>query len=57
MVSDRLRELIGSGEFDWDNPAHRVAYLKAWVKGEVKPYPAPDPEGTRPGTGSAPRPS
>jgi len=31
---DRLRELIESGEFDWENPAHRVAYLKAWVKGE-----------------------
>ena len=31
---DRLRELIESGEFDWDDPDHRVAYLKAWVKGE-----------------------
>ncbi|HTQ88185.1 MAG TPA: hypothetical protein VMK84_01695 [Streptosporangiaceae bacterium] len=34
MVSGRLRELLESGEFDWDNLAHRVAYLKAWVKGE-----------------------
>ena len=31
---DRLRELIRSGEFDWDNPGHRTAFLKAWVKGE-----------------------
>jgi len=34
MVSDRLRDLIESGEFDWGNLAHRVAFLKAWVKGE-----------------------
>ena len=34
MVSDRLRELIDSGEFDWDDPGHRTAYLKAWVRGE-----------------------
>ena len=31
---DRLRELIESGEFDWDDPGHRITYLKAWVKGE-----------------------
>ena len=31
---DRLRELIESGEFDWENPGHRAAYLKAWVRGE-----------------------
>ena len=30
----RLRELIESGEFDWDDPRHRVAYLKAWARGE-----------------------
>ena len=34
MVNGRLRELIDSGEFDWDDLNHRVAYLKAWVKGE-----------------------
>ncbi len=31
---DRLRELLESGEFDWDDPGHRTAYLKAWVRGE-----------------------
>ena len=31
----RLLDLIESGELDWDNPRHREAYLRAWVKGEV----------------------
>lgn len=31
---DRLRELIESGEFDWENEHHRTAYLKAWARGE-----------------------
>ena len=26
----RLRELLDSGNFDWDNEYHREAYLKAW---------------------------
>ena len=34
-VNPRLLELLGSGEFDWDNPRHREAYLRAWVKGEL----------------------
>jgi hypothetical protein len=32
-VDPELARLIESGEFDWDNLNHRVAYLKAWVKG------------------------
>ena len=36
----RLPELIGSGEFDWDNPAHREAYLRAWVNGTAPPPPS-----------------
>jgi len=27
----KLLELLESGEFDWDNPRHREAYLRAWV--------------------------
>jgi hypothetical protein len=34
MVSGRLRELIESGEFDWDDLNHRVMYLRAWARGE-----------------------
>ena len=39
MGEDRLRDLIDSGEFDWDNLSHRVAYLKAWVKGAFSRLP------------------
>ena len=28
----KLRELLDSGWFDWDNPLHREAFLKTWVK-------------------------
>lgn len=27
----RLRELLDSGRFDWDDIRQRIAYLKAWV--------------------------
>jgi hypothetical protein len=27
--------LLDSGEFDWENPWHREAYLRAWVSGKV----------------------
>ena len=36
-VSQRLLELLESGELDWDNPKHREAYLRAWVNGELPP--------------------
>ena len=38
-MNPRLLELLERDELDWDNPVHREAYLKAWVNGEVKPYP------------------
>ena len=45
MVNPKLRELIESGQFDWDNPRHREAYLRAWVAGTAPPPPArPEPE-------------
>ena len=31
-VNPRLLDLLESGEFDWDDPRHREAYLRAWVK-------------------------
>jgi ATP-dependent helicase YprA (DUF1998 family) len=37
-VNPRLLDLLESGKLDWDNPRHREAYLRAWVKGDVKPY-------------------
>jgi len=37
-LNPRLARLLRDGELDWDNPRHREAYLKAWVKGDVKPY-------------------
>jgi len=45
MVSERLRELIDSGEFDWDDPAHRAAYLKAWARGEFSRHREVLPDG------------
>jgi hypothetical protein len=30
----RLAALLESGEFDWDNPYHREAYLKAFAAGQ-----------------------
>lgn len=36
--SPRLLALIESGQLDWDNPRHREAYLRAWAKGDLKPY-------------------
>ena len=47
-VNPRLLELLGSGEFDWDNPRHREAYLRAWVKGEVKAAEDQAPDDRRP---------
>lgn len=38
----RLLELIESGQFEWDNPRHREAYLRAWVNGAL-------PQGQVPG--------
>jgi hypothetical protein len=38
-VSPRLLELLERDELDWNNEKHREAYLRAWVNGEVKPYP------------------
>ena len=32
----RLRELLDSGNLDWDNEYHREAYLKAWVSRPLK---------------------
>ena len=36
MLNPRLLELLESGELDWDDPRHREAYLRAWVRGDVK---------------------
>jgi hypothetical protein len=35
-VRDKLQQLIETGQLDWDNERHREAYLKMWVKGEIK---------------------
>jgi hypothetical protein len=41
----RLLDLIERDEFDWDDPRHREAYLRAWVNGIAPPPPArPEPE-------------
>lgn len=36
QVHPRLLHLLESGEFDWDNPRHREAYLKAWLNAPRK---------------------
>ena len=36
-VNPKLLKLIESGEFDWDDPRHREAYLRAWVNGTAPP--------------------
>lgn len=30
-LNPRLRELLGGGDLDWDNPRHREAFLKYWI--------------------------
>ena len=35
-LNPRLAALLESGELDWDNPRHREAYLRAWIKGDLK---------------------
>ena len=37
MASPELARLLESGEFDWDNPRHREAFLKAFARGEFSP--------------------
>jgi hypothetical protein len=37
-ASPRLLELLERDELDWSDPRQREAYLKAWVRGDVKPY-------------------
>lgn len=36
LVHPRLLALLESGEFDWDNPRHREAYLRAWLNAPRK---------------------
>ena len=44
-VNQRLLDLLERDGLDWDNPRHREAYLRAWVKGELKEEePADDAE-------------
>ena len=43
-VNRVLAGLIESGEFDWDDPRHREAYLRAWVNGTAPPPPRPEPQ-------------
>jgi hypothetical protein len=38
-VNPRLLELLERDELDWSDPRQREAYLRAWVNGDVKPYP------------------
>jgi hypothetical protein len=42
-----LLALIDSGQLDWDNPRHREAYLRAWVKGGLPARKAEGPAGDR----------
>ena len=43
-MNQHLATLIDSGGFDWDNPRHREAYLKAWIAGTAPPPPRrPEP--------------
>jgi len=41
-LSPRLQELLDSGELDWDNPRHREAYLREWLKAPRKHQEADD---------------
>jgi len=52
LASPALLRLLERGELDWDNPRHREAYLRAWVKGDL-PELARDLQGTCPCTDSA----
>lgn len=40
-VHPRLAALLESGEFDWDDPRHREAYLKYWLN---RPLPQEEEE-------------
>jgi hypothetical protein len=35
-VHPKLLQLLERGEFDWDDPRHREAYLRAWVNAPRK---------------------
>lgn len=35
-VSEKLEELIRTGDLNWDNERHREAYLRSWIKGELR---------------------
>lgn len=35
-MNSKLRDLLYSGEFDWDDLRQRIAYLKDWVKGDIE---------------------
>ena len=39
----KLAGLLESGEFDWDNPRHREAYLRAWVNDGLPKHKPPRP--------------
>ena len=36
VVHPGLAALLESGEFDWDDPRHREAYLRAWLNAPRK---------------------
>jgi hypothetical protein len=40
----KLQKLLDSDELDWDNSAHREAYLKAWLSEPMDQGEDPDDE-------------
>jgi hypothetical protein len=35
-LNPKLQELLDKDELDWDNPRHRAAYVKEWLKAPRK---------------------
>ena len=41
-VNPKLQQLLDTDELDWDNSAHREAYLKAWLNEPMDQEEDPD---------------
>jgi hypothetical protein len=44
-VNPKLQQLLDTDELDWDNSAHREAYLRAWLNEPREDHEEPDDEG------------
>ena len=45
MINPKLQQLLDADELDWDNSAHREAYLKAWLNEPRDQGEEPEDEG------------